>query len=100
MDLIRFTNQDLPNVHIEVEKGKVYLRVSINIPSDLKRFLGNVNVFKSKKLYVYSIRQRIDLSIDGTVYPTYRVLMDRARVNVRSAKIRKLESEISGIIRK
>jgi hypothetical protein len=98
MTPIYFTSDKFPNCHIEFDGSGVILKISLNIEPEMKKFLCPQNVFKGEKMYVYSIKKRVELPTLKGMETTYNHLMAKAMINCRIAKNSVNNSEILNLI--
>lgn len=89
----RFTSDSFPNTHIEFTAEGVRMTVTLNIEPKMRHFLSPNNIRKGEKFYVYSISHLLHDVSPQTLKETYNVLMQRAMINCRNAKIAILENE-------
>jgi hypothetical protein len=89
-----FTNNTLPNTHIEFTADGVVLWVSLNIEHRMIPHLEKTNVFKGKEFQVYALRKLVENPNKFTIEQTWKVLLTRCMVNCREAKIKAIEQEI------
>lgn len=90
-----FSNKDLPNFHIEINEFGVKVWVSLNIEPALKKHLCHTNVFKANKFWVYSLRMQLDKIDSNAVQQAYKTLLNNAMINIREAKKKLLDEQIT-----
>lgn len=94
INIEKFENKSLPNLHLEFTDEGLKVTVTLNVPKDLRPYLSKHKVQKCKKLYVYWCSHTITCKPTKTVIVSiYNQLMSNAMTNVRNAKIQKLEVE-------
>ncbi len=84
------------NTSIQFTTVGMLIRVSLNVPKDLVRFLSPNNVIKGKNRYVYALRKHIN-SKDihkSTVDRVHKMLLTNCMINIRRAKQELLGNEI------
>lgn len=74
---------------------EIEMSVSININRELVKFLPKQRVGRGKKYCVYF--ENTKLSRDEELYSSYRILLNKAMLEVRKAKIKLLKSEVETI---
>ena len=88
----------MPNISIEIIDNQFWLRTSINISSDLIKYLPKGNVFKSKKMYIFVISARILGQIsEEKINIAYSNCIKTAMSKVRESKILKIKNELISI---
>ena len=95
MKQLFFTNNSLPNFHLEINAQGAKVWVSLNIEPQMKKHLSPNNIFKSNKMLVYALRKQINTVNTITINKAHEELLNRAMINCRIAKQKVLESEIS-----
>ena len=95
-----FTSDKFPNCHIEIDNEGIILKVSLNIEPAMKKYLSPQNVFKGEKMFVYSIKKRVETPNLKGLEATYDYLMAKAMINCRLAKNSVNNSEIINLINK
>jgi hypothetical protein len=95
MQNLFFTNNSLPNFHLEVNAHGAKVWVSLNIEPNMKKYLSPNNVFKANKLYVFALRKQIEVVNVMTIKSTHEELLNKAMITCRMAKQKVLESEIT-----
>ena len=84
------------NTSLQFTAIGMIIRVSLNVPKELVRFLSPNNVNKGKINYVYALQKHIDskhinkLNVDNT----QKRLLTNCMINIRRAKKEFLEYEI------
>ena len=89
-----FTNNSLPNFHLEINAYGAKVWVSLNIEPKMKKHLSPNNVFKSNKMLVYALRKQIREVNTVNIKKAHEELLNRAMINCRIAKQKALEREI------
>jgi hypothetical protein len=92
-----FTNQSLPNFHIEINGNGAKVWVSLNIEPAMKKFLYSENVFKADKLWVYALRKQLTVVNTVEINKAYEELLNKAMINCREAKQKVLQSQIDNL---
>lgn len=99
INIEKFESKDLPNLHLEFTEDGLKVTVTLNIPKDLRPYLAKNKVQKCKKLYVYWCSYTITCKpTKQVIIDIYNQLMSNAMINVRNAKIQKIEVEKQKII--
>lgn len=90
-------NIDLPeNCELKFNGNGVEVRVSLNVPKPLAKYVSKNNLHKGNKFYVYSIKKQIfskDITLNN-IYDTYNSLLNRAMINMRNYKVQQLKDNI------
>ena len=90
-------NIDLPeNCDLTFNGNGVEVRVSLNVPKPLAKYVSKNNLHKGSKFYVYSIKKQIfskDITLNN-IYDTYNLLLNRAMINMRNYKVQQLNDNI------
>lgn len=90
-------NIDLPeNCELKFNGNGVEIRVSLNVPKPLAKYVSKNNLHKGNKFYVYSIKKQIfskDITLNN-IYDTYYSLLNRAMINMRNYKVQQLKDNI------
>lgn len=92
-----FTSDLFPNIHLELNAQGCLVCVSLNIEVKLKQYLSPNNVYKSNKFWCYVLKQQINVVNIESVNIVQRELLDRAMINIRSAKIKMIGDQIKFI---
>lgn len=90
-------NIDLPeNCELKFNGNGVEVRVSLNVPKPLAKYVSKNNLHKGNKFYVYSLKKQIfskDITLNN-IYDTYNSLLNRAMINMRNYKVQQLKDNI------
>ena len=90
-------NIDLPeNCELKFNGNGVEIRVSLNVPKPLVKYVSKNNLHKGNKFYVYSLKKQIfskDITMNNIIY-TYNLLLNRAMINMRNYKVKQLNDNI------
>lgn len=90
-------NIDLPeNCELKFNGNGVEIRVSLNVPKPLAKYVSKNNLHKGNKFYVYSLKKQIfskDITMNNIV-DTYNILLNRAMINMRNYKVQQLNDNI------
>lgn len=90
-------NIDLPeNCELKFNGNGVEVRVSLNVPKPLAKYVSKNNIHKGRKFYVYSLKKQIfskDITINNII-DTYYLLLNRAMINMRNYKVQQLNDNI------
>lgn len=97
MENLTFTNNGLPNFHLEINSRGVKVWVSLNIEPAMKRHLSPNNVFKADKHWTYCLRKQLDVVSLNTVNSTHEELLTRAMILCREAKKKVLDEQITNL---
>lgn len=92
-----FTSDLFPNIHLELNAMGCVVCISLNIEAKLKPYLSSNNVYKSNKFWCYVLKQQINVVNSEAVNIVQRELLDKAMINIRSAKIKMLNDQIKFI---
>jgi len=88
MNEIKTTHNWHPNTSISFNANGVFLRVSLNIPPDLAKFLSPNNVTKGKHRHVYALKMHIesDMVCKNNLESVHNMLLNNCMKNIRKAK--------------
>lgn len=90
-------NIDLPeNCELKFNGNGVEVRVSLNVPKPLVKYVSKNNLHKGNKFYVYSLKKQIfskDITMNNII-DTYNILLNRAMINMRNYKVQQLNDNI------
>lgn len=90
-------NIDLPeNCELKFNGNGVEVRVSLNVPKPLVKYVSKNNLHKGNKFYVYSLKKQIfskDITLNNIIN-TYNLLLNRAMINMRNYKVQQLNDNI------
>ena len=90
-------NIDLPeNCELKFNGNGVEIRVSLNVPKPLAKYVSKNNLHKGNKFYVYSLKKQIfskDVTMNNII-DTYNLLLNRAMINMRNYKVQQLNDNI------
>jgi len=90
-------NIDLPeNCELKFNGNGVEVRVSLNVPKPLAKYVSKNNLHKGSKFYVYSLKKQIfskDITMNNII-DTYYLLLNRAMINMRKYKVQQLNDNI------
>ena len=93
---MNFVSEQFPNASLMFKEGYLYMRVSLNIKPELRKFLRG-NVEKGEKMYVYALKKKIIDTSEAHIKGIYNILLQRCMVNIREAKKKQLDVEIRKI---
>lgn len=97
--MIKFTNRDYPNFHINIKGDRLEVIVTLNIKTDMIPFLPTTNICKMKKHWVYWLKSHAPLvqMNEAHILSMANVLINRAMIDCREAKQHTLRSQIEAI---
>lgn len=88
------TNLELPdNVTLNFDANGAFVRVVLNIPKELVKYVSPNNLSKGGTFNIYQIQQHIPSSniSKNAIMELYRILLARAMSNVRGYKAKYYE---------
>ena len=96
MNLIKTKHNWHPNTSIEFTANGVWMRLSLNIPPDLGRYLSQNNVVKGKHHWVYGLKCFVesDMVNKKNLEQVHQMLLENCMVNIRRAKEKMKEKVI------
>lgn len=93
---IKGQNKLFENTSIQFTPIGMFIRVSLNIPSELIPFLAPNNVEQGEVHWVYGIKKHIESKYinDINFQKVQEILLNRCMINIREAKKKQLDKEI------
>lgn len=97
--MVKFTNRDYPNFHINIIGDKLEVIVTLNIKPDMIPFLPATRICKMKKHWVYFLKSNAPMQqmSEARILSMANVLINSAMIDCRKAKQFTLKAEIEVI---
>jgi len=97
--MIKLTNQDYPNFHVNIIDERLEVVVSLNVTQDMVPYLSPNNVWKTTKYTVYVLKTDgpILCMNEAKIMTLANILINRAMIHCREAKERVLEKQRAAI---
>lgn len=78
------------NTSLEFDPNGLWLRVSLNIPPNVAKYLSQNNVTKGKYHTVYALRMFVptEMVCKQTLETTQKMLLENCMKNIRNAKLK------------
>lgn len=86
--MIKLTNRDYPNFHININGDQLEVIITLNVKPDMLPFLCPQHICKPKKHWVYVLRSHAPLiqMNEARVLSIANILINRAMIHCREAK--------------
>lgn len=94
---------DIPdNCTLIFHANGIKVRVSLNIPKELRKFIPKERLYKADEFFIYWIQKDIPLEFCSAknIKDTYEYLLNVAMQNVRMRKQEYLQSQINNLAEK
>lgn len=97
--MIRFTNADYKNFHVNMVEDQIVIVVSLNVTPDMKEFLSVNNVYKANKHLTYVLKTSAPIAQmnESRILSMANVLINRAMIHCREAKQKVILKQIERI---
>jgi len=97
--MIKFTNRDYPNFHINIVGSDLEVIVTLNIKPDMLPFLNPLNVCKADVYWLYVLRSKAPIAQmnEALILSIANTLINRAMIHCREAKQSAIGKQIEDI---